>query len=408
MAIPRLLLLITLVVAGSAAAAQAESFFTQREALFGNWNGARTQMAEEGLDIELVYTGEIISIQSGGARPTDGIYLDNMDITLTLDTGKAGLWSNGTFFAYILSNRGENPTEYVGDAQGSSNIEASDYTRLYEFWYEHTFAGDSAGILLGLHDLNSEFYVSEYAGLFFNGSFGIGPDVSANAQPSIFPVAAPGVRIRWDVIDKLTLKAAAYDGSPESEQENPNGFFARVDGSKEGYMYIFEADYKVNPEGNESAFPPGQYKIGAWQNSGDFEELANPANTKSKTGFYLVADQMVYRVDGGQGLRVFLQYGIADKKVNEVDSYLGFGFNYVGLVPGRDGDTFGVAVAKEHFSTDLAGIGGNEETVTEITYNMPLFPWLAIQPDIQIIQDPGGDTTADKVTVHSLRIEVVF
>ena len=388
--------------------ADAESFFTQRDGLLGDWNGARSQMAEEGLTFELVYTGEVISIASGGARPTDGIYLDNTDLTLTLDTGKAGWWNNGTLFVYILSNRGEDPTDYVGDAQGSSNIEAGNNTRLYEFWYEHSFADDTVGLLFGLHDLNSEFYVSEYAGLFFNGSFGIGADVSANARPSIFPVAAPGVRIRWDVISKLTLMAAAYDGTPESEQENTNGFFVSVDGDKEGYMYIVEADYKVNPDGDESAFPPGTYKLGTWQNSGDFEELANPANTNSKSGFYLVADQIVYRVEGGQGLRVFLQYGIADKTVNEVDSYLGFGFNYVGLLPGRDSDTFGVAVAKAHFSKELAVIGGNEETVTEITYNMPVFPWLAIQPDIQIIDNPGGDKTADTVTVHSVRIEIVF
>lgn len=401
-------LLLALLTVFMPSAADAESFFTQREALFGDWNGARSQMAEEGLEIELVYTGEIISIVSGGVRPTDGIYLDNTDLTLTLDTGKAGWWTNGTLFVYILSNRGEDPTDYVGDAQGSSNIEAANNTRLYEFWYEHSFAEDSVSLLFGLHDLNSEFLVTEYGGLFFNSSFGIQPDVSLNARPSIFPVAAPGVRIRWDVISKLTLMAAAYDGTPESEQENTNGFFVSVDGDKEGYMYIVEADYKVNPDGDESAFPPGTYKLGAWQNSGDFEELANNANTKSSSGFYLVADQMVYRVEGGQGLRVFLQYGIADKKVNKVDSYLGFGFNYVGLLPGRDSDTFGVAMAKAHFSEELAGIGGNEETVTEITYNMPLFPWLAIQPDMQIIENPGGDKTADTVTVHSVRIEVVF
>ena len=401
-------LLLLILLTAIPASAHAESFFTQREALFGDLNGARTQMAEEGLEIELVYTGEIISIQSGGANPTDGIYLDNTDLTLTLDTGKAGWWSNGTFFAYFLSNHGEDPSAYVGDAQVSSNIEAAGYTRLYEFWYEHSFAEDSVGVLIGLHDLNSEFYTSDYAGLFFNSSLGIGADVSANAQPSIFPVAAPAVRIRWDVMSKLTLMAAAYDGAPESEQENPNGFFARVDGSKEGYMYIFEADYKVNPEGNESGFPPGTYKLGAWQNTGDFPEHLNAANTKSRSGFYFVADQTVYALEGGQGLSVFVQYGIADKKVNDVDSYLGAGFNYTGLIPHRDSDVFGVAIANAHFSKDLMGVSDAEEKVTEITYHMQIFPWLAIQPDLQIIENPSGDTTADTVTVHGLRFEIVF
>ena len=388
--------------------AYAESFFTEREALFGSWSGARSQMAEEGLEIELVYTGEVVSIQSGGANPTDGIYLDNTNLTLTLDTSKAGWWNNGTFFVYILSNRGEDPTGYVGDAQGTSNIEASDYTRLYEFWYEHSFSDGKLGVLFGLHDLNSEFYTSDYAGLFYNGSFGIGADVSANAQASLFPAAAAGLRIKWDVIDKLTLMAAAYDGTPESEQENPNGFFARVDGSNEGYMYIFEADYFVNPEGNESGFPQGTYKLGAWQNSGDFPEHLNPANTKSKSGFYLVIDQTLYSLEGGQGLDLFVQYGIADKKVNDIDTYLGAGFNYTGLIPGRDSDVFGVAIANAHFSKDLMGVSDAEEKVTEITYHMQIFPWLAIQPDMQIIQNRGGDTTADTVTVHSLRFEIVF
>ena len=386
----------------------AESFFTNRDALLGDLNGARSRMAEEGLEIELVYTGEIVSIASGGARPTDGIYLDNTDLTLTLDTGKAGWWRNGTFFVYFLSNRGKDPTDYVGDAQGSSNIEALDYTRLYEFWYEHSFADGKLGVLVGLHDLNSEFLVTEYGGLFFNSSFGIQPDVSYNAQPSIFPVAAPAVRIKWDLISKLTLMAAVYDGDPGSQQENPNGLFTRVDGNKEGYMYIFEADYKVNPEGNLSGFPQGTYKIGAWQNSGDFPEHLNPANKKSKSGFYLVADQAVYRVKGDQGLSVFVQYGVADKTVNDVDSYLGAGFNYTGLIPGRDSDVFGVAIANAHFSEDLTSVSDAEEKVTEITYHMQIFPWLAVQPDMQIIDNPGGDTTADTVRVHSLRFEINF
>jgi len=147
--------------------------------LLGSWNRKRTALEDNGLSLELVYTGKVVTNhRSGLKRGTTS--LGNIDLTATLDTEKTWLWKGGTFFVYILNNHGGNPTKsYIGDLQTVSNIETEDATRLYELWYEHLFSWyGTLSFLIGQHDMNSEFNVTEYGGLFINSSFGIQPDIS--------------------------------------------------------------------------------------------------------------------------------------------------------------------------------------------------------------------------------------
>lgn len=104
-----------------------------------NTNTVKDPLADKGIDVEIVYTGEVVSNLSGGIDE-DTSYLANVDLTLQVDTEKAGLWNNGTFFVYGLNNHrsGDLPTEtFIGDLQTVSNIEAPNEFRLYELWYEH-------------------------------------------------------------------------------------------------------------------------------------------------------------------------------------------------------------------------------------------------------------------------------
>ncbi len=96
----------------------------------------------------------------------------------------------------------------IGDLQTASNIEAPDHFLLQEAWYEQQFADGMLSLLFGLHDLNSEFYVSDYGSLFLNSSFGIGPDMTVNVPLSIFPRAGLAVRARIAPTLQSYLQAA--------------------------------------------------------------------------------------------------------------------------------------------------------------------------------------------------------
>jgi len=377
--------------------------------------GALSELAAKGIMVEFVYTGEVIVDIAGSeaAKETESLYLDNIDFTLAFDTDVAGLWKNGLLFAYFLANSGDDPSNFAGDLQVTSNIESNDTTRLYEFWYEHSFMEGRLAVLVGLHDLNSEFVTSDYAGLYDNSSFGIPAVVSANAPVSIFNVAAPGLRVKYLPNDDLTILAAVYDGDPGSADTNRDGFNIRIDPAGEGLFSIVEAQYAVTPSGDEA--PRSVYRIGLWDHSGDFEKFSSGEVIKGNYGVYGTFDHLLYEESSGRGIGLIGQVGWAPSDRSEVSFYYVAGLNFVGMIPTRGEDTFGVAVAHAIISDDLARAereeGGSlrtSETVTEIIYRAQLTEHFAIQPDYQMVTNPGGDPDRERVDIMSLRIEAAF
>ncbi|MDQ7001656.1 MAG: carbohydrate porin [Ghiorsea sp.] len=353
----------------------------------GEWGGARDAMEESGVSIEAVYTGEFArnfdanAVTGNGQKKT--IYHTNIDITLTLDTEKMGLWSGGTFFVYGLGNTGAAPTAYTGDLQGYSNIEAPHNWLLYEAWFEQQF-GDVGSLLMGLHDMNSEFYTSDYASLFLQSSFGIGPTVSGNIPVSIFPKAGLSARLKMTPTEHMYIQGAVYDGNPATR-----GFRAG-----EGKMYIAESGLS-----SES----GTYKVGYWKHTAAVAFGAN--NFANNNGIYGVIDQQIATLDGDGSIGWFLQYGYAPQDRNSVYSYVGSGLHVHGLIPSRAEDDLGIAIARANTHANPTAVNV-AETTTELTYRVVVSPWLALQPSFQVIQKPGGDAAAPTVKAALLRFEI--
>jgi porin len=390
--------------------------FWENDHLLGDWGGKRSSLEENGLFFELVYTGEVLRLISGGIKRETN-YEANIDLTMTLDTALADLWKGGTFFVYFLNNHGEKQpsSDFIGDLQTVSNIEAPTATRLYELWYEQQLLDNTFSILIGQYDLNYEFAFTEYGSLFINSSFGIQPDISANVPVSIFPVTAPAVRLKWAPIETLYLMVAAYEGDPGDPAINKHGTRWKLF-SREGTMTIFEAGYRIGLEKGGALIPPGTYKLGVWYHTADFDDVTatdvagDPIQHDGNYGVYVIADQMVYRERGHQGLGVFTQIGGAPDDRNEIDFYLGAGINYYGLIPGRDEDIVGIAGAYASISDNLRSAEPRDaaETTVEVTYLAQIMPWFAIQPDFQYIHNTGADPELDDAVVALLRFEINF
>jgi porin len=188
--------------------------------LLGGWGGWRQALEEAGLTFESLIIMEIVAHTSGGKRRGSTV-LGNVDLTMTLDTEKAGWWSGGTFFVHLLGDVGGNPTSFVGATQVTSNIEAPDTFKVFAAWYEYRFFEDKLALLFGLHPYDSEFYVLEFAGYFLNSSFGTSPEV-AQTGPFIFPTTALAVRAKYQLLPHVYVLAAVYDGVP-GHPTNPYG-----------------------------------------------------------------------------------------------------------------------------------------------------------------------------------------
>ncbi|MDQ6967055.1 MAG: carbohydrate porin [Mariprofundaceae bacterium] len=348
--------------------------------LTGDWGGVRPDMEANGVTFEAVYTGEIVRNFDPGVvnNKKETIYLDNLDMTLTIDTEKAGMWSGGTFFVYGLSNSGRNPsTSVIGDLQTASNIEAPNTVSVYEAWYEQRFS-DSLSLLVGFHDLNSEFYVSEYSSLFLNSTPGVGAEMSGNVAISIFARTGLAARLHIDPTENWYIQMAVYDGDPTT----------RALKASEGKMYITETGLHSTT---------GTYKLGYWKHTANL--IFNGKAFSSDYGYYGIVDQELLHFGGDSSIGAFIRWGAVPSDRNKITSHVGFGLHMHGLISNRREDDIGVAYIRANTRT------GNE-TVSEFTYHAVLTPWLSIQPSFQWIQNTGGLPSNRSVRVGLLRFVV--
>ena len=368
--------------------------------LLGDWGGQRQALAERGLDMEFVASTDLMAIVDGGL--SRGVKTPaNFDMVFTLDTGKAGWWNNGTVGVYLLGNTGGDPSRRAGDLQVASNIEAPDTFKLFEAYYEHRFFDDRLGILVGLHDINADFYVTEHSGIFLNSSFGIGVDV-AQVGPSIFPTTSPGVRIRLNWTPNTYLLAAVYDGVA-GDPNDPYGTHISFDHG-DGVFVIAEAGVL----GGESHY----YKlgVGGWHHTANIDDLdGRPQDDNS--GVYAIGEADIWRNEDGRGMGVFTQLGFADGDNNQIATYVGGGVTWTGPFPQRPQDVAGLAVAHarngDHFRRLNVGLE-RAETTLEASYLVTPKPWLTVQPDVQYIIDPGTDSSIDNALILGVRVQVTL
>jgi porin len=360
---------------------------------------------EPGFTFEYGYTADIMMVAGADQGANALNYLDNVDLVFGFNTEGLGLWSGGNLNVYLLSNQGEALTETVGDMQATSNIEADGTQSLYEFWYNQSLLGGKVDVLVGVHDLNSEFYTNEAAGHFINGSFGIGADLSCSVPGGggIFNMAAAAARVIVAPTDKLTILATVRDGYP-GDEENAEGLGISWDKDEEGMLVVAEGQYAVSDEDD----PPQIYRAGFWTHT-----APGGLDSDAFTGVYFSIDQPL------GGLAAFAHGGVAfggDAELGtspEVPLYMGFGAHTTSEVFGLFDDveeTLGLAVNFAKIE-DPEGEGDDEmEIVVEASWAIPFTDNWSIQPDVQLVLNPGGDPDMNggSAIVYGVRTSIGF
>ena len=115
----------------------------------------QAQSLKDAFEFNFNLTGDFTNNLSGGISQ-GYTYVGVEQATLNFNIETAGLWKGGNLFIHGLNTHGNGPTKsHVGDLMYLSNIEAGDYTGLYEFYYSQKI--DKIFFLIGQHDLNTEF-----------------------------------------------------------------------------------------------------------------------------------------------------------------------------------------------------------------------------------------------------------
>ena len=400
-------------------------------------------LKDRGISPQVFYTGEGLGNATGGVR-RGAVYEGLLDVGFDADMDRIAGLKGGTIHVNAFQIHGRGLSEYNLDNLATiSGIEAYRSTRLYEAFYDQKFLGDKLSIRAGNLAEESDFFVSELAGIYVNGTFGW-PTIWASNLPSggaSYPIATPGVRIKYGPDEATTYLIGIYDGDPagvgyggDAQRADPHGTSFRV---SDPPLVMAEAQYRYGQDKDPTALAGtvrlgGYYQFGRYTTahfaSGDTfldDAVATPRG-KSYDGNYAlygIVDQMVYRMPGGddpkKGIGVFARVGGSPADRNYIDFYVDAGVNFAGVWSRRPNDVFGLAVSYSRVSPYVSGLDGvlaasgsvtpirTAETVLELTYQAQIVPGFVIQPDVQYIFRPGGGIR-DPNTGAQVRNAAVF
>jgi porin len=376
------------------------------------------------------YTAEVFSVVSGGLQ-RGSVGRGLVEAAVDTDLARAVGAPAGTRFhlSGLLPHGGELSDSHLGDLQGASNIAAYDHPLLYEFWLETIGCDDRLAVRAGRMVADADFAATASGGSFLNSSFGWPAFISANTRNTgpAFDRSALGVFAHLQLTKAVRIQAGVYDGDTFDDAGgdpacHPNGLHLSLS-REQGLFAITELIWETG-SGPAADRRPGSFRLGAWQHTADFADLADPARTHAGNhGIYLVAEQMLWRESGSggepeapQGLTAFARVGRSPGDRNLLSHAADAGLSYTGLIPGRDTDTFGLGVAWARVGEGTrraerqaaAPVISDGELVVELTYRLILGDRWLLMPDLQYIRHPGGSAAVDDALVVGLRTRVAF
>ena len=347
---------------------------------------------------KFIYNGEAFGDVSGGLRQ-GAIYEGMVKFGVGVNLEKLLGWENAAFYANIIIPHGDSLTNrYTGDFNVVSNIDTYDSLRLYKLWLQKVFDDGKWSVRVGQIAADKECFVSDGASLYFNNAFGTFPVFSANIPGPIFPLSAPGARVKWTPSDEFSLIAMVFSGDVGYANTNVHNTDWQFHG-RNGTLSLVEMAYKTN-QSDDAKGLPGTFKLGGFYDSKSFGDQFNTTSHQGDWGIYGMADQLLYREpviqkdDDPRGLGIFVRAGLAPQSNRNVITFdFETGLNYTGLLPSRSKDITGIGFAYTRLSDPyvMANNGTkHHEALIELTHLVVLGDHFSLQPDIQYIMNPGG------------------
>ena len=387
--------------------------------LFGDWGGGRSKLESQGVTFDFNNVGDFLTDVTGSPlhhATYFGIFTGSTDIDFNKLSGFDGEFSFSAIWQY-----GRNLSAlYLHTNTATSSIADDESERIDNFWYQQGFIDEMFKVKLGQIDALNEFGSTDFFDVFVNGELGYIPTLLYGTRQPYSPVGKPGIILRGDLSDLakgLYVKAGAFTAYDNPYRPDSNGVYFQDD-----FNHGIAADFEIGYQESNETYP-GVYRVGL--NANNLGKYMNPATGVNLNGNYTaygIIEKTVYHpkgVDGkpdvSKGLDILAESVGGPGDRDALDFEFMTGVRYTGLLPGRDADKTGLGVVYSNNSPAFSaayhaanGRGLTGETTVELNYQYNPTPWLSIQPDIQNIIDPGGDTRRSDILVLGIRTTVRF
>ncbi|WP_288805484.1 carbohydrate porin [uncultured Novosphingobium sp.] len=364
--------------------------------------------AEAPVQAEVVYTADLAQPIRGGADRKLR-YLDNLDLVADADLDALVGWHGARAHGYVLVNNGAHPNTAAGSLEGVNNIEVGKAgVRLFEAWAEQDI-GSRGALLVGLYDLNSEFYALDSAGLLLGPPFGIGTELAATGRngPSIFPSSALAVRANLRLgAGESYVRVAAFNAHAATLGD-PGG----VDvGFHDGLLLIGEAGL---------GRPHARLSLGLWTytraREAYYSDPADPDPQRRHARGAYVQGEFQLPGAGESAFQAFVRAGFSRGGTTPFAWSASAGLFRAPVLAARPGSSASLGVhyagTSQSFRQEVRALGqspASSEYTLEATYSDRLADWLTVQPDLQLVCQPGGLRGAPAALIGTVRLTLTL
>lgn len=372
---------------------------------------------DAGIDFSLNYTSEDLTAVSGGTSNAL-VHAGQVSLTAQIDMDKIVGWKGASLFASVSHRDGRNINTVAGlntllgpqEIFGRGNV-----TRLSQFWIDQKITGTPLSLRVGRLNPGSDFesFDCNFINLSYCGNQ-VGNIVSDYWYN--YPIS------QWGAVAQIDLGGATYAklGAYQVNPRNLKYGFATTLNPDHGTGMLLPVELGWIPMA--AGGPHGAFQIGGWYSTAkrgdvylDPDHLPAAASQSflQHDGSYggyvsLVADIGHHANDKAQGLSLFINATVADKKTSVVNRTVATGAVYSGPFAGRPKDQVGIAVAFNHLDGRVAdyrrealalgvdvAAAGTDERALELFYGLQISHFLQLRPDLQWIHRPGGADRPD-------------
>jgi len=415
-----------------ALAQQAGDGWLSQPTLTGDWGGARSTLADDGISLRSHWTTESAGNVSGGHRQT-ARYTQQLDAGADFDLDK--LWGvpNAKIQFTVTERDGRSlSSDALGNQFSVQELYgAGQNFRLAELNWQQDFLDHRVFMELGWSPVGDDFARLPAFCNFQNGIIcGHANAMTTNSGAHNYPTAQWGGHVKWHVAPNFYATVGAYLNNPNAGNKD-QGWNLSLKHS--GVFVPVEVGWS---SGYGSGQLPADLKLGAYYNTVGTPDVYTDINGQpagltgagflqhnGRSGGYVIADHMVYREgpDSNRGLTLGAMAGVGDSATSRFRYFWVLGGHYQGTFPGRDNDVVSFMVASgrtnprlTRYQRDrdrvLPGSVGIQtyESVAEIDYGARIAPWLTLRPNLQYVIHPGGTGKIPDAFVIGLYTQVTF
>ncbi|MFM2480971.1 carbohydrate porin [Celerinatantimonas sp. YJH-8] len=388
--------------------------FSADNYLTGDLLGWRSQLHDSGFDFNLGYTFETGGNLSGGDDHAYS-YVDQTALGMVFDLDKLIGLPHASFHFSLVNRGGQaqdiNDKAGLGDQMQSLEVYGRGrVTRISQFYYQEDFLQNMLEMKLGRMSFGDEFgsFQCEFAYLGLCGS------QSGNFNSLYnWPISQWAGTLKYEFVKDWYAKVGLYQHNPGWLENGQGWNFGNPSGT-DGITLPVEFGWTPTIGGM-----PGTYKIGYWWDTAGGEDIYHSGKNHSrKSGFYFLADQqvMTFGGDSSRGLNVYLYETVNDKDINNVDRSLAAGVTFKGPLACRPKDKWGIGAVYLHFSDRLADLDRmtantpiqTDQFVFASYYKVQVTNYIAIRPEIQYLNHPGGTGHNANAWVATLKGDIQF